>query len=230
MNLLKSYIPIVLCTLLLQPSYLKSTATPAKNKTVTLTQEPIQQERIVKKFSKISITGAIDLHLTYAPRHSVTLTGPLTVLDAFETTVKNETLIMKFTAHPLSTQTQSPLRVAITTPHLSEIELSGAISGKIVHVSEESLHLIIHGASDLQLQGVCKHFKLEAVGSSSINARTLTTETTTITAHGSNTLLVNAAKTLSVQATGASTIKHVGKPIKIDKSLQGAATVEQLVS
>ena len=83
----------------------------------------------------------------------------------------------------------------------------------------------LSGASHSTFAGASKQLAIECSGASHINAARLTAKTVTADLSGASTAHVNATEELEAEASGASTLRYVGQPAKLDKEISGASTV-----
>jgi hypothetical protein len=89
-----------------------------------------------------------------------------------------------------------------------------ASSASDVRLTVNTNHLTTtaKGSSEVELKGYVSKHVIHATGASEVMARELMTDTTVIRASGASNCFVEAAKSLTYKATGASSIKYVGKP------------------
>jgi hypothetical protein len=89
---------------------------------------------------------------------------------------------------------------------------AGGASDVKLNVSYHRITSRATGSSDITLSGKSVHHKITATGASDVIAKQMLTDSTIITASGASTCFVNATNSLTYKASGASTVKYVGKP------------------
>jgi hypothetical protein len=105
-----------------------------------------------------------------------------------------------------------------------DIELSGA-SQLSSDVDVTSLDIEISGASTIQLAGYARYYSMDVSGASSVRGYELSAENIDIDLSGASSCMITAIESLSVEASGASTVRYKGEPVILRSELSGASNL-----
>lgn len=190
--------------------------------------EITRQERTVGGFHAVNISGAQDAVLMQGDRFAVVIETNENLHEHITVAIADSTLSVEYK----NIRYYDKLRLYITAPAYQRIEVSGAsdvegegtLTGKDLQINASGasdvklaldyryIRTRASGSSDVSLGGKAVFHKISASGASDVIAKQMKTDTTIITASGASTCFVDASKSLTYKASGASTVKYVGTP------------------
>jgi hypothetical protein len=106
------------------------------------------------------------------------------------------------------------------------LSFSGASKLEIGEINADKLILDFSGAAKANLAGHVGKLEIETSGASHINVEELYARDVDVGSSGASHIQVNAQKTLKVNASGASKITYLGRPI-VSKDVSGASFVRR---
>ncbi|WP_375434716.1 head GIN domain-containing protein [uncultured Hymenobacter sp.] len=192
-----------------------------------------QQVRQVNSFETVKVSGAVDLYLRQGSTTEVKVDAAPEVLEYIKTEVSGNTLTIyrdkKFSLSDL--MRNKPVKVYVTTPKLSGIEVSGACDVKgetpiksddfrisasgasdvTLTLNANSVSTDASGASDIRLDGRVERQRVQISGSSDYRASDLRSDKANINASGASDAYVYVDEELSSHSSGASDIRNKGK-------------------
>jgi hypothetical protein len=145
-----------------------------------------------------------------------------------------------------SWHSDNPLRAEVTVPELESLAVSGggivdlsgtlnapafeleASGGSLVRVrglNTESLNVEESGGSIVELEGFARRVVSALSGGSQLLGRKLGTHEAEMSVSGGGTTELQVAETLSVEASGGSTITVIGRPTVRSKELSGGSSL-----
>jgi putative autotransporter adhesin-like protein len=199
------------------------------------------ETRVVAPFSEIDVGSAIQLDAKIGPATSLVVTSDDNILPHVKTVVAGDRLKIYLDG---SCSTNIGIKVEATTPALQALLGSGASKSTVSGITGEQFQLGLSGASGCQLTGdadlidatlsgashgtivgTARQLTVECSGASHLDATRLTARMVAAELSGASTANVNATDELTAVASGASTLRYVGQPAKLDKAISGASTV-----
>jgi hypothetical protein len=182
------------------------------------------EKRTVSGFNKVRAGGAVKVEIIAQKEFSVEVEADDNLLPYIKTEVDGGNLKI-YSEGRIKTQNQ--IRVRISMPELTGLDISGASSGMVSNVKAESLDLEASGASKISIDGEVENLVVEASGASTIDAENLRTQEAVADASGASKVIVSPSAKLKAEASGASTVYYTGEPQSIDKNSSGASSVKQ---
>lgn len=182
------------------------------------------QKRDVSGFSNVKAGGAIIIDVAAQRDFGVEVEADDNLLEFIKTEVKGETLKI-YTEESISTR--NPIRVRIAMPQIESFDVSGASTGTLTNVKNESLWIDASGASKIKIDGEARELIVDLSGASRLDAENLKAENVTVEASGASSAAVVALNDLNAAASGASNIRYAGEPKSVTKSSSGASSVRQ---
>jgi hypothetical protein len=188
-------------------------------------------KRTVAAFNRLEVKIDAEVILTQGPQREVRVEAQRNILDVLETELNGDELQIEYgRAHVVGNPT---VKVYITTPSLSEVEVSG--SGKLrttapwsassfrvgvsgsgeadVDVSGvDGLRTTISGSGEVKLGGNAASNTISISGSGKVSAYDLSTQDTYASISGSGKAYVRASRTLSAEISGSGSIYYRGTP------------------
>lgn len=182
------------------------------------------EKRDVSDFSSVKAGGAITIEVTAQKEFSVEVEADDNLLEYVKTEVKGDTLKI-YTEGRISTR--NPIRVRIAMPNIESFDVSGASSGTLTNIKNETLTIDASGASKIKVEGEAKELNVDLSGASRLDAENLRAENVTVDASGASSATVVASNEINADASGASKIRYIGEPKNVRKNSSGASSVSQ---
>ena len=208
-------------------------------KTVEGNGNIVTENRKVTKAENIKLSGSFDVIITQAATTSVTIETDENLMEYIDLSESGDQLVLK-EKNNTKLKSDHPVRINISTPHLSGVKLagSGSVLGKGKFTGSNKLVLSIAGSGDISLDvnvpevtvniagsgslilaGETKNARYEIAGSGNCDALNLKSENTRIKVAGMGDVKVFADELLDVSIAGSGTIYY-----------KGAATVKQKIA
>ncbi|HEY0049331.1 MAG TPA: head GIN domain-containing protein [Pyrinomonadaceae bacterium] len=182
------------------------------------------EKRDASAFTGVKAGGAITVDVTAQRDFSVEVEADDNLLKHIKTEVDGNTLKI-YTEGNISTR--NPIRVRIAMPQIESFDVSGASTGSLTNIKNETLSLDASGASKIKIDGEARELIVDLSGASRLDAENLRAEDVTVDASGASSASVVALNDLNADASGASTIRYTGEPKNVKKNSSGASSVRQ---
>ncbi|HEY0274048.1 MAG TPA: head GIN domain-containing protein [Chitinophaga sp.] len=206
----------------------------------------VTQTRSVSEFHKFTVAGPIDVDLRQGPTQDLEISGDDNLLKYVE--VKNEdgelTIKLRrggwFDFH-------NHFKVKVSTPNLTEINLAGSGTVKLVdgYKSEDELHTSIAGSGNVvgkfdvplfkafiagsgsyNVEGQTRKVDVSVMGSGDFNGFNLLAEEATADIAGSGNVHVSASVKLRANIAGSGDVRYKGSP-EVDSHVGGSGSVRK---
>ena len=178
--------------------------------------------RDVPSFKAVKVGGASNVEIKVGEEQSVEIETDDNLLEFTKTYVKNDTLNIERRGN---IWTSSPLRIRITVPHLTRLNLSGASKADVKGVRADKFELDLSGASKVNIEGEAATFIGDMNGASTLNADNFKTVKAVVEASGASKADIFVSEDLNADASGASKIYYAGNPKTVRKDESGASKV-----
>ncbi|MBZ4418629.1 head GIN domain-containing protein [Myxococcus sp. RHSTA-1-4] len=211
----------------------------------------IAEERETSDFVAVEIEDGIEATIVVDPTQArkVRLTGDDNLVERLRTEVAgDDTLRIHFPRQEVAGWTSdNPLRAEVTVPDLKSLQVSGGstldLSGTLSSPSfsleasggsrvrgreldAESLRLELSGGSEAALEGYAYRVTSTLSGGSRLLARGLSSEEASMNSSGGSTNVLQVSDTLTVTASGGSTVTIIGRPTVRSEELSGGSTLK----
>lgn len=204
--------------------------------------------RNVGEFSGIKVSGGIDVYLSQSDEYALAVSATTQKMkDDIETKIVDGVLVISYNSRYVSMNEKRYLRAYVSFKTLQSIEGSGACNLNIQETFRSNvLRLNLSGACDLKgkididdmdaklsgastskVTGKINNLKLEASGASDLKNYDLQVENLVATLSGASDVKLFISNSLSVNASGASSLNYSGDPGKVDVHTSGASSVRQ---
>jgi hypothetical protein len=200
------------------------------------------EERSVKSFIALKVSGGIEVELTQSDTESLVITADDNVLPLIESVVSDGVLRIRLKE---SVRNAGTMKALVSFRKLESIDISGAVKLKGTNpmtfqnidlessgaseirldINATSIKAKISGASSLSVRGKSAHSRVDASGASRVYASDMETQTTSIDASGASIIEVWATEKINADASGASSIRYKGKPGQLQRNTSGASSV-----
>jgi hypothetical protein len=186
----------------------------------------VSEERSLDAFTKILVKGAIDLDLTAGKDQNVEIRTDADRMDAVETYVRGDTLIIDMEDKGRRNFWRSvDVDVTISLPVLEGIEVRGAVDGEVQGIDGGDLFIEIKGAGDLDLEGNCANLELDIKGAGDIDAEGLKCGSVEVDVRGAGSASVYASEEVDANVSGVGSISVYGKPKTVHKKVGGIGSI-----
>jgi hypothetical protein len=180
------------------------------------------ETRVVPPFERVAVGGAIDAKIRVGQPLRVALTTDATSLPNIAVLVRDGVLSVE-PKGDLAPNTR--LEVAIDTPVLRGLEVSGAADAEVEGVAGETFSLEVSGASDVDVVGSVDALEVEASGAADLDLHRLIARTLTLDASGAVDARVHATERATLDVSGASDVELTGTATVVRERTSGASSV-----
>ena len=203
--------------------------------TIHTVKDPNAEVRKVGSFTSIQAEGGIDIYVTQGKETGVAVSASSDdYREAIVTEVRGNTLYVSFKYKNLwgNRMANPKAKAYVSVNKLESINLSGAcdihIAGvlksddlKVVlsgasnlkgEVQLNNTQILLTGASDCKLTGKAERIKVQASGASSFKGYDMDAGDADINASGASDVQMSISNSLTVEASGASSVHYKGEP------------------
>ncbi len=200
----------------------------------------------VRNFSSIEAGDAFNIEITQDENFYVAVSGDDRDLDDLEVRVKNDKLIIDIdNLFRRRIRNNKGIRIKITMPKLTELDISGATTviadgfetddleidlggsaSLTMDVKAENMEVELSGSSDLDLTGSGERIVIDMSGASSLSAYDFDAQDMEIETSGASSAEVSVSDELDTNSSGASSIHYKGTPT-LHPSTSGASSLTQ---
>jgi hypothetical protein len=201
-----------------------------------------KEERTVSSFTKVSLTGGIDLTIAQGNSKTISVEASANAIDNLITEVKNGQLKIYFDKN---VRRVKKAHVFITVNNLEKISANGgsdieskgklkfdelaihSSGGSDIELDLEVKYLDCHtsGGSDVELAGSAETLELHASGGSDFDGFNFKTRDAKVSASGGSDSNVYASESIEVSASGASDVNFKGNPKKTKLKSSGSSDI-----
>ena len=213
----------------------------------------IQREtRSAAGFSRIDIAGLGEVTLHQGSKEGVTVEAPSQLMPGIKTEVRDRTLIVTISQQrrwwdwfDAGSRGRTP-RVTIDLVTVDRIESAGAVKFKADKLRADDLRVDVSGASSLKIgdlqanrlwldgsgavsadiAGKVETQQIDLSGAGSYRAGSLVSDKAEIRVSGAGKAVVNAARLLKVDISGAGVVEYIGDP-KIEQQISGVGKIRR---
>ncbi len=184
---------------------------------------PGTQNRTIGDFYSLTVSSGVNVNYQRADTLKVEVTGDQNLLDNIQTEVVQGMLVVSTTE---SYRSQLPITVELSSPHLNEVNLSGA--GRMIFhgLKEKSFNLIVSGSASVFAEGSVTHFSALLSGSCVVDAKNLQSNQADVSLTGSGSMVLSVKDTLKAGLTGSGKIQYFGHPKQIQPIVRGSGKIE----
>lgn len=203
------------------------------------------ESRNIENFTKIDVSGALNVYIKQGDQEKLTIKADENLMDIIETSVSNGELRIK---PKRNIRDYKKLDVYVVVKELEAIDVSGACdvigegnfeskyceidasgaSDVVLNIKCEGLDVDVSGASDVKLAGESEVAEIEASGSSDVKALKLKTKRCQVNTSGASGVEITVEKKISVDASGASSVRYKGSPKDVRQNTSGASSVKAI--
>ena len=182
------------------------------------------EERSVSDFSKVVVKGGYEIKWS-SGKPSLKISADENLLPLISTVVSGHTLQIDSKEDLAPTKS---VRIIICSASLADMRLSGGKSFKASHISGHELKIESSGAWDISVDGSVTKLEANLAGASKLNAKSLQTQTATLSLLGASDAHVTVTDTLKVSVIGACSVIYSGNPKSVETNVVGAGSIRHL--
>lgn len=214
----------------------------------TIINDKNAEVRNVGDFWGIKVSGGIDVYLSQSSENALAISASSQKMkDDIDTRIVNGILVISYNSKSYSMNEKRNLRAYVSFKSLQSIEGSGACDFNIQETLQSNVLRLnlsgacelkgkmdindmdarLSGASTAKVTGKITNLKLEASGASDMKNYGLHIENLIADLSGASDVKVFISNSLTVKASGASSLNYSGTPEKVAVHTSGASSVTQ---
>lgn len=209
--------------------------------------------RSIGSFSAIKVSGGIDLYLSQGETEALAVSASEEKYrDKIRTEVKNGTLEIWYDQDKLQDKLNlnsgnRKMKAYVSFKSINKLNASGAsdvlVSGTINlnslrldlsgasdfkgKVKLTDLNIDMSGASDVNIEGSVSTLRIDASGASDLKGYNLSSDDAVVDVSGACDVNITVNKTLSAEASGASSISYKGNAVVKKMNSSGASSIRK---
>jgi len=185
----------------------------------------ITETRDLSGFKSIDVGGAFSVEIFAQQKFSVEITADDNIIPLIKTEISNGELQI---GRKKRFSTKSRVKIRVYAPNIENLDISGASRISLIDLKNELLKIDSSGASKITVEGETNRLVIDTSGASRIDTSKLPAQKVLVDSSGASRILVNANENLTVDLSGASSVKYRGEPKKINKKTSGASSLRSL--
>jgi len=183
-----------------------------------------EEKRNIGEFSKIDISGYFKVDVKFGETTSLKIITDDNFLPLIKTDIQGQTLVI---SNKKNLDSKEPIRIEISTPHLVNLECSGANKVNIAGVNEDQFYLEVSGACKVKLSGNVDTFEADMSGATKLDAEDLHAKKVNLEVSGASKAKVYATEAITASGSGASYIEYYGNPEKVNSDVSGVSKIKR---
>lgn len=183
-----------------------------------------QETREVSAFSGINITGKYSIMGKIGSPQEFTISSNENILPHIKSSVDSGILVIA-DDDSVNVYPTVPQSIWFTAESISSISIDGASSFQLTGLNTDKLTIALAGAHTIYLEGKVGDLKLEANGSSNINAKDLTVDNAEIELNGSGVAGVSVKNNLKININGDGQVIYYNYQPKVEETVRGSGKI-----
>ncbi len=179
------------------------------------------ENRPIADFSALEVTGAYQIKWS-SGKPALSISTDQNLLPLIKTSVTGNTLQIE------PEQTLAPTKgitINLSSASLADVRLTGAISFTASKLSGHELKLESNGASSISVDGSVTNLEATMSGASKLDAKSLQTQTATVSLNGASYADVTVTDTLNASISGTGLLTYSGNPKSVEKNVSGVGRI-----
>jgi hypothetical protein len=194
--------------------------------TVVGSGHEVTQNRPFSDFTSISLSNGFEFTITQSNSFNVKTTTDDNIQSYIQISKSGQTLTVGL--RPGYGVTTSTLRVEISMPSLSRLELSGGTHGAATGFSStNNFQMDASGGSRVQMQGQANDLTLNASGGSQLDLSDYTVKNANVNLSGGSQAQISAKGRIDANLSGGSHMTYTGNPTMGNINVSGGSTIEK---
>jgi hypothetical protein len=183
----------------------------------------VKESRALPAFGSVDLAGSNNVVIRVGEEQSVQVYGDDNLIDRVTTDVDATTLVIGNT--PGSYSTNSPMRVEVSVPSLSDLTLSGSGMVMVSGVDGPRLTVTISGSGVVRASGTTEQLGVTVSGSGQAELGGVEASAVQAVVSGSGEIVVTATASLDASVPGSGSIVYGGNPNDVTKSVTGSGEI-----
>jgi hypothetical protein len=186
----------------------------------------VTQSQPFSDFNLVSISSGFEFVITQSNSFSVKTTTDDNIQNYIQISRSGNTLTVEL--KPGYSITTSTLRIEISMPSLSRLELSGGANGDATgFVSTNNFEIDASGGSRVQMQGQANDITVNASGGSQLNLSNFACRNANVDLSGGSQAQIDTSGGIDANLSGGSHLFYSGSPTLGNINVSGGATIEK---
>lgn len=190
----------------------------------SVTAHADEQTRNLSQFTKIAISGPMNLVVDAGKPFSVSVQGEPKFINRVTTEVVNGELRIGM-KDDSSTNIRKHERIVVSLPSLTSFDAEGAGLAKLNNVQGDRLDVDYAGAGRLVINGKVRHLRIEAEGVGEVDTKGLIAQEADVDFEGIGAVSIYASEKLTADVEGMGSLTYYGNPKIVNKSVSGIGSV-----
>jgi hypothetical protein len=187
---------------------------------------PASETRSVDSFTRVELAGSNNVTIKVGEPQSVIVHADDNLMRKVTTAVHEGTLVVGNSNGSFTPR--SPMWVAITTPAIDGLTLSGSGNIDVSGVATPNLSVNLPGSGNIRASGRADELDVSIPGSGTAQLRALTARDVQTTVDGSGEITITATSSLSAVISGSGAVIYGGNPGHVQTSITGSGAVTPL--
>jgi hypothetical protein len=179
------------------------------------------ENRPIADFSALVVKGGYKIRWSTG-KPALTISSDQNLLPLVKTIVSGNTLQIDWEENLVPTK---GITITLSSGSLADVQLTGAINLTAGQLSGHDLKLESNGASVISVDGSVANLEAKLSGASKLNAKSLQTQTATLSLDGASYGDVTVTDTLNASISGAGVLTYSGNPKSVEKNVSGAGSI-----
>jgi hypothetical protein len=180
----------------------------------------VSESRDVGLFSSLSASDGVEVHIVVGGGPSVTVTAAQNTLPHVETMVDSDRLRVS-----VNGSAHGHIRVEVTTPSLTAIDVSSSASVNAEGVAGTSFNAVVSSGATLQATGATDVLTLNASSQATARLGALTATTARINLSSQARAEVRTTDAVAGDVSSQATLTVLGSPARVDVSTSSQGSV-----
>lgn len=185
----------------------------------------VTDERKLDRFSFVQFVGGGQVIIKQSKTNKALLTWDDNLITNVSTKVEGPMLIIAPTGRTTSRQ---GLKAEIHTSALAGVAIDGGATLVTEAFNSTNFLIRITGAGKISTSGTTEKLEVKIDGAGNIDTTGLKSKDANVTIMGAGNVRVHSTNQLAAKITGAGTIRYMGNPKKVLKTVTGAGSVSPL--
>lgn len=181
------------------------------------------EDRDLDAFDAIVVDNSTDLDIKIDEKFTATLEGDDNLLKYIITEVRHNTLYVT-TEDDISINTRQNLRLYLTMPTLTALEIQGSSDVRAQDLKSQDLFILIAGSGDVDMSGTADEIEIEIDGSGDVDGRGFDAKFARVDINGSGDVALGVTERLRVSINGSGDVTYYGDP-SVRKSINGSGDI-----
>jgi len=180
------------------------------------------ETRPISDFSTLHVAGAYQIKWS-SGKPALSISTDQNLLPLITTSVTGNTLEIDWKENLRPSQ---GITINVSSASLADVRLDGAVSLTASNLSGDSLKLESNGASSINVYGSVTNLDADLSGASKLNAKSLASQTATVSLNGACYADVTVSETLKASIAGAGVLTYGGNPKSVEKNVSGVGRIQ----